>query len=148
MKKISRAKAIERGLNKYYTGKPCPHSHVSERYVCKSACVECVSVYNLNRRLLDPEKHRKRYNDYARNHRHNGTIHKMNKGEGAIALSTPKPEVCPICNIIPEEWNLDHDHSTGKFRGWLCRWCNCGLGNMKDNISNLENAIKYLKGEN
>lgn len=40
---------------------------------------------------------------------------------------------------------MDHNHQTGKFRGMLCNHCNRGLGNFKDNIENLENAILYLK---
>lgn len=40
---------------------------------------------------------------------------------------------------------MDHDHSSGKFRGMLCHHCNRGLGNFKDNIKSLEKAIEYLK---
>ena len=40
---------------------------------------------------------------------------------------------------------MDHNHQTGKFRGMLCNHCNRGLGNFKDNIQNLEQAILYLK---
>jgi hypothetical protein len=43
---------------------------------------------------------------------------------------------------------MDHNHTTGKFRGMLCNHCNRGLGNFFDNISNLENAITYLKQRN
>jgi hypothetical protein len=42
---------------------------------------------------------------------------------------------------------MDHSHGTGKFRGMLCHHCNRGLGNFKDNIQNLENAILYLKNK-
>ena len=40
---------------------------------------------------------------------------------------------------------MDYNHQTGKFRGMLCNHCNRGLGNFKDNMQNLENAILYLK---
>lgn len=40
---------------------------------------------------------------------------------------------------------VDHDHSTGKIRGLLCAACNTGLGMFRDNIINLEKAIKWLK---
>ena len=43
--------------------------------------------------------------------------------------------------------NKPRDISTGKFRGMLCHHCNRGLGNFKDNIQNLENAILYLKNK-
>lgn len=38
---ISREEAREKGLKRYYTGKPCRSGHVSERYVAGGACVEC-----------------------------------------------------------------------------------------------------------
>jgi hypothetical protein len=43
---------------------------------------------------------------------------------------------------------VDHDHETNKIRGLLCSRCNTGLGLFFDNISNLENAILYLKKAN
>lgn len=41
---------------------------------------------------------------------------------------------------------LDHCHASGKFRGLLCHRCNVGLGQFKDDIAVLQNAIDYLKG--
>lgn len=41
--------------------------------------------------------------------------------------------------------NVDHDHKTGKSRGLLCSNCNRCLGLLKDSISYLDKAIKYLK---
>lgn len=40
---------------------------------------------------------------------------------------------------------LDHCHTTGKVRGLLCRSCNTGIGNLKDNIELLKAAIVYLE---
>ena len=40
---------------------------------------------------------------------------------------------------------MDHNHTTGKFRGMLCNHCNRGLGHFLDDISTLEKAILYLK---
>ena len=57
--------------------------------------------------------------------------------------------LCMICG--KEEYNfdrrlcVDHDHRTGKIRGLLCTHCNRGLGCFKDEVSNIENAVKYLK---
>ena len=41
---------------------------------------------------------------------------------------------------------VDHCHETGELRGILCRACNSGLGHFKDDISLLEKAIVYLRG--
>ena len=58
---------------------------------------------------------------------------------------------CAICSILDTDLDkllsVDHCHTTGKVRGLLCYNCNLALGNFKDNINSLENAIKYLKNE-
>lgn len=40
---------------------------------------------------------------------------------------------------------LDHNHSTGEFRGFLCCDCNLLLGYAQDNIDLLKKAIAYLE---
>lgn len=56
---------------------------------------------------------------------------------------------CLICNTDDfkgkgNKLYIDHCHKTGKIRGLLCSSCNVGLGNFKENIEALKNAIKYL----
>ena len=60
----------------------------------------------------------------------------------------PIQNICNICKN-PESHKqrslaLDHDHITGKVRGFLCTNCNLGMGLFKDNIEILNNAIEYL----
>ena len=57
----------------------------------------------------------------------------------------PRPKLCEIsgCNSPAEV--LDHCHSTGKFRGWLCRSCNQNLGRFRDNAEGLRAALEYLE---
>ena len=38
---ISRQEAIKKGLNRFFTGKPCPRGHISERTIHGSACLTC-----------------------------------------------------------------------------------------------------------
>lgn len=53
--------------------------------------------------------------------------------------------VCAICKLKYEKHlHVDHDHETGEIRGLLCKQCNHGLGNFKDNPTYLKNAIEYL----
>ena len=41
---------------------------------------------------------------------------------------------------------VDHCHKSGKTRGLLCKTCNLGLGEFKDDPELLERAILYLYG--
>lgn len=52
---------------------------------------------------------------------------------------------CAICNKEMKQVNVDHCHKTQEVRGLLCTACNTGIGKLKDDISVLESAIKYLK---
>lgn len=47
-KTISRRKAINLRLPKYYTGKPCINGHIAERYTEARSCVRCV-IERVNR---------------------------------------------------------------------------------------------------
>ena len=56
--------------------------------------------------------------------------------------------LCAICHNSPgplKKLVVDHDHATGYVRGLLCESCNFGLGQFRDNPTNLLNAVKYLK---
>lgn len=41
---ISREEAKRQGRKRFYTGKPCKHGHVSERYTKSNSCAECVKL--------------------------------------------------------------------------------------------------------
>lgn len=45
---ISRAEAKAKGLKRYFTGKPCKHGHVSERYIGGKFCIQCEKVRDNN----------------------------------------------------------------------------------------------------
>lgn len=55
---------------------------------------------------------------------------------------------CAICGTdscsTGKSFAVDHDHQTGRIRGLLCRSCNTALGQFKDSIAMLQEAIKYL----
>lgn len=44
----------------------------------------------------------------------------------------------------PKAFHIDHDHTSGRVRGFLCHSCNIGLGNFKDNPETLAAALVYL----
>ena|SRR5579863_4387212 len=55
----------------------------------------------------------------------------------------PRANQCELCGCFTKTV-FDHDHSTGKFRGWLCDRCNRTLGQVKDSTALLDRMIQYL----
>ena len=65
------------------------------------------------------------------------------------AMGRPRPEFCEICNGPPNDrWGVlhfDHDHATGKPRGWICRNCNVMLGLARDSVDRFLDMAAYLE---
>lgn len=58
---------------------------------------------------------------------------------------------CAVCKVPLEPRGrtkksaaVDHNHATGKVRGILCRGCNTGIGNLRDDPEILTAAVEYL----
>lgn len=60
-----------------------------------------------------------------------------------IPHKAPDGTKCEICGTT-ENIVFDHDHSSNKFRGWLCNPCNRSIGCIGDNVEGLVNTINYL----
>lgn len=60
---ISRKAAVHRGLKRYYTGKPCIHGHIAERYCASGRCAQCdiclqkSQEYRAKRRVYEQMPH-------------------------------------------------------------------------------------------
>lgn len=94
---------------------------------------------------------------YAREHAKNERTHHRAKIK-AIRIKSrygqappyPAPDNCEGCKRPFSETSkhhgacYDHDHSNGKFRGWLCNDCNLILGYAKDSRDRLQLMINYL----
>lgn len=70
------------------------------------------------------------------------------------ALYTKQRGLCGICGEpergvskygVAIQLAVDHCHVSGNIRKLLCRSCNVGLGNFKDDVKLMRKAIKYLK---
>lgn len=123
MEKTRRAgKAAKATL--YFTGKPCKHGHISVRFTSTGQCRECT-------RKASREHPKKAF--WNRRHR------------GIPEPEYPAPECCECCENKASRLCIDHDHETGKFRGWLCVCCNSGIGKLGDTLQGLMNAVEYLK---
>lgn len=57
---VTRAEAKAQGLRFFFTGKPCKHGHLSQRYTSQSGCVACTDI-NAARWLSENLERRKDY---------------------------------------------------------------------------------------
>lgn len=73
---ISRKEARERGLKRYYTGKPCKYNHVEERLVSNGSCMECARIKSMNQYYNNTEVCRERARNYKEKHRDHCREHK------------------------------------------------------------------------
>lgn len=106
--------------------------------------------YEKTRRAVDPEFRRKANEQHKRwrkrNSRHVRDYKRDHWRKINLPVPTrPEPEFCEGCGRLSDRLCLDHDHTTGKFRGWLCRHCNLGLGYFGDNLSGIEGILNYLR---
>lgn len=67
--------------------------------------------------------------------------------ERRVSLQSGK---CAICNRVPttgrgKRLQIDHDHTTGRFRGLLCHKCNTALGTFGDDLEGVMKVVAYLR---
>jgi Recombination endonuclease VII len=157
------AKAV--GEKSYFTGLPCSRGHISPRNTISAECLEC---HHLRRTvgLAPREKFKtprwkrtflKNPDAYRRKHAAQRKRQywadpekaraKGRKAQGVPEPTRPCPALCECCGSPPIDRALcaDHNHKTGKFRGWICRLCNIGIGNFKDNPDTCAKAAEYLR---
>jgi hypothetical protein len=65
---IKRKEALVLGLKRYYTGKPCKHGHIVERYI-DGGCVECKKVNSEKWANNNSDKRKEINNKYNKNNR-------------------------------------------------------------------------------
>lgn len=51
---------------------------------------------------------------------------------------------CEVCSKKTDNLVLDHEHKTGKFRGFLCNECNIILGKVNDDPKRLLKLAEYI----
>lgn len=139
-----------------------------------SYCKKCVSKRMRKAYTKNPEKFRKRRRDwrksnpelakaidarrsslYGRFAQSLNNIRKNAKAGGYKPCDATAAEIeaahdgrCDICGVsedaIGKKLCADHNHETGKFRGWLCRKCNAAIGFMDDSETVVAKALNYL----
>lgn len=63
------------------------------------------------------------------------------------STTRPQPTHCEVCGTEAKGRNMqwDHNHVTGKFRGWLCGHCNRAAGQARDNTTILRALAAYIE---
>ena len=105
-------------------------SYIPHEGCYQSYCRDCTSQY------YSPEK--KRRWDYSR--RYDITLEEYQD------LYAKQKGACAICKDHPNTMLcIDHDHIDNFVRGLLCSKCNLMIGNARNDINILEEAINYLE---
>lgn len=121
------------------------HRRKSDPKGYRGECKKCSRIISIEYFKKHPEASKKGDLKYRLTHKFGLTIEEYNKIGEQYNWS------CFICKMPQSECNtnlaIDHDHSDGRIRGLLCRRCNHGLGFFKDDISLLEEAVRYLRCE-
>lgn len=69
------------------------------------------------------------------------------KAAGLPAPTRPCPDHCEMC-LRPagkRALHLDHCHTTGAFRGWLCGCCNTAFGRLGDSFEEVTQRLERYK---
>ena len=84
----------------------------------------------IKKRIYDKEYHRMHREATALLFPNKMRDYMRKKRARRLGVIRPVETVCAICNRIIGEgnMNMDHDHKTGLFRGWVCHYCNTRLG--------------------
>lgn len=107
-----------------------------------SVCKECHNLYyrkyyEANKDFVKGNVRRYKEKNYAR-------IKAEQYGITEEAVLTGMAGSCNVCATAPAEV-IDHDHTTGAVRGFLCKKCNTGIGMLGDDLTGVENAVRYLR---
>lgn len=116
----------------------------------RSACKKCCDNY----RKKNQDKYNKYVKDWNRRNPDKIKNTKLIRGFGITleqynGIFAEQRGCCVICGKHQSELKkslaVDHDHESGVIRQLLCNHCNLILGLVQDNISLLEEFIKYVQ---
>ena len=119
-------------------------------------CKGCRNKVGSSYRVAYYKAHRSeiiaRYHETKERTRDQRTVYALNRNgcsislEEYVTLRKGHDGLCDVCRkpSVARHLALDHVHTTGKFRGFLCMSCNTGLGHFRDSIDLLQSAIQYL----
>lgn len=119
--------------------------HESAFYAKRSECKDCANAARRAYNAAHPEHVRRVHRDQK--------LKRYGMVEADYArLLAEQDGRCAICLVVgvvdptsQHRLGVDHDHSTGRVRGLLCRPCNRAVGILNDDPELFERAARYLK---
>lgn len=123
------------------------HNHKAGRYGKALSCKTCAKARarNSHRRRKDNPDYR-----YYFKNQHTMNTYGITREEYDRKLEA-QGHICAVCEtelLGGHQTHLDHDHTTGKLRDFLCTNCNRGIGHFQDSVVILKKAIAYLGKHN
>lgn len=137
-----------------YTAKVCPSCKDDKAEIapgqgyCKKCRAEAAKKkYNTD---LEHRKKTQERNRVAARRRFDKRIEKWMPVSEYYDMLEGQDHRCWICKRLFDTSRegaakVDHDHETGEIRGLLCGTCNLGIGNFRDSVKLLKQAILYLQ---
>jgi hypothetical protein len=108
----------------------------SHNWICKS----CKSKYDLKFKEKNPFiNHASSIKKYGINATEYENLYNAQNGCCKICKDS-----APLHSNDRTRLYVDHCHNTKKVRGLLCKNCNSGLGQFRENVKTMQDAIKYL----
>ena len=137
-------------MSNTFVGKPCPKGHTL-RYVIGRKCAICKQQDSARKKNV-----KKRVANYRSNiDRARASARKSQRKRNGVLepiSDTGFGETCAICGVeltgrgqAANAPSFDHNHATGKFRGWLCSRHNRALGAFNDDPALLRKAADYIE---
>ena len=139
--KVCNKCSIVKPIDDYYVKKIGKKGQKLYQGICK----KCLNAHNLKKYHNESKEQRERrklLNSHAHMKRKYGLT-----TEQFSAMITEQDNRCKICTCEMEDPQIDHNHSTGKIRGLLCKPCNMSLGLLKEDINSLYNMISYINDD-
>lgn len=131
--KICKTCNVEKGIDEFQ------NTSTKGLYYKQSSCRSCRSKNKAISRKLNPSKEALRKRAQKLRSKYGIELEDYDR------MYDAQVGLCKICKEHLDKLNVDHCHNTGKIRGLLCFQCNSGLGQFRDNINYLKEAIKYLE---
>jgi hypothetical protein len=133
-----------------FNGDPCPKGHTL-RLVRNRKCAVCKQASNHTDKVKEARLKWQRENPEVGRRAARKSMRKR-AGVSKPTSESGHGQVCAICGLLLDESArgydapaYDHDHTTGEFRGWLCKRHNLGVAYFKDNPELFRKAADYLE---